>query len=99
MVRAASRRPSPHPAPLFPYPRALPSSRPLQPPKSAIAKGDKVHTAFVIPTRLPFILLAVQPKRPLGPYFIFAGEMRESVSMHKARQRRTAVLHPAIPGA
>jgi hypothetical protein len=25
--------------------------------------------------------------------------MRESVSMHKARQRRTAVLHPAIPGA
>ena len=99
MVRAASRRPSPHPAPLFPYPRALPSSRPLQPPKAAIANGDKVHIAFLHPTRLPFLLLAVQSNHGLGAYFIFQREMRESVSMHKARQRRTAVLHPAIPGA
>ena len=99
MVGAALPRPSPHPAHLFPCPRAVPSSRPLQPPKSAIAKGDKVHAAFSLPNLLPFLLRAVQPKRPLGPYFIFAGEMRESVSIHKARQRRTAALHSAIPSA
>ncbi len=27
----------------------------------------------------------MQPKRPLGPYFIFAGEMREAVSIYCSR--------------
>ncbi len=54
------------------------SSSPLQPPKSAIAKGDKVGA---LPSPRPLESHRVQPKRPLGPYFIFQGEMRETVSI------------------